>query len=221
MFTLTYDHLNFDDNKLPDFVESVSNHLYGKRIIVKENFASGDYKILSFANGFQAYVSNYVLHQDFRLELSIPNDDYYALHINQIQAGPEFNIILNGESVSYDDKIVTSMFLTRSTDHFVLSGSRGTCVNRLKILVPKTWLTKYLPAMTDAVLNDYLNLKEERLFTDALDVTYRSLVDKVMNTEDTAHYLSITQNIAVVITERFFNRLKIKMQKNQWNNDNN
>jgi len=73
-----------------------------------------------------------------------------------------------------------------------------------------------LPAYSEELLNEYLLLREERLLTDALDNTYRTLVDKVMNTEDNDFYLHITQDIVTLITERFFNRLRIKMQKNQW-----
>ena len=200
-------------------MESITTHQYGKKITLKENCASGDYKLLEFQNGFYAYASNYILNQDFELELSVAKDDYVALHINQIQAGAEFKISLNHKAVSYDDKVITSIFLTGSRDSFVLSGTSGACVNRLKIMVPKTWIAKQVPAFTDTLLNTYLELEEDRLFLDAMDPTYRSMVDKVMNTEDNAFYLSITQNIVAVITERFFSRLRIKLQKNQQGNE--
>jgi hypothetical protein len=219
MFTLNYDSLNFDENQLPDFVGSVSNHLYGKKITLKDSIASGDYKVLEFSNGLYAYVSNYILHQDFEMELAVAKNDYLALHINQIQAGPEFKMTVNNKAVSYDDKIVTALFLTGSSDSFIISGTKGACVNRLKIMIPKAWLTKNLPVYNEKLLNNYLGLQEERLFQDAMDNTYRSMVDKVMNTEDNAFYLSVTQNILAVITERFFNRLNVKIQKNQKGNE--
>lgn len=217
MFTLSYEGLNFDDDQLPEFVNAVTNHLYGKRIILNDVIASGDYKLLPFSNGFYAYTSNYILQQDFQIELSVKKEDYLALHINQITAGAECKMTLNGKSVPYDDKIINAVFLTDSTDSFLLSGSKNACVNRLKIMIPKSWIRATLPAYYGNILTDYLALDgEERLFTDALDVTYRALVDKVMNTEDNDFYLSVTQDIVTVITERFFNRLSIKMQKNQW-----
>ncbi len=219
MFTLTHEGLNFEEDKLPEFVESVSNHFYGKRIILNDHIASGDYKLLPFANGFYAYVSNYILQQDFAIELSVKKVEYLALHINQITAGAECGLTLNDKTLSYDDKIITTVFLTSADDRFVISGTRGACVNRLKIMIPVAWLSKNIPGYNDNLLNDYLRLGEERLLTDALDNTYRILVDKVMNTEDNDYYLHITQDIVTLITERFFNRLRIKMQKNQWGNE--
>jgi hypothetical protein len=219
MFTLTYEGLNFDDDQLPDFVESVSHHIYGKRIILNDRVANGDYKLISFANGFYAYVSNYVLQQDFAIELSVAKEEYLALHINQITAGTECSMTLDGKTVSYDDKIITAIFLTGSHDSFVLSGNKGACVNRLKIMIPKTWLRNNLPGYDEGLLNNYFALREERLFSDALDTTYRVLVDRVMHTEDNDFYLSVTQEILTVITERFFNRLQVKLRKNQWDND--
>jgi len=219
MFILTYECLNFDDDQLPEFVESISNHFYGKRIILNDRIARGDYKLIPFQNGFYAYVSNYILQQDFSIELSVAKEDYLALHINQITAGVECSMSLNGKAVSFDDKIITAVFLTGSRDSFVLSGSKGACVNRLKIMIPVSWLIKNLPAFDEDMLNNYFALQEKRLFTDALDTTYRAMVDRVMNTEDNDFYLSVSQEIVTVITERFFNRLRIKMQKNQWGNE--
>jgi len=219
MIKLGFNNVRFDETQIPDFVESVTNHHFGKKITFRDKYASGDYKLLEFQNGFYAYVSNYILNDDFELELSVAKDDYVALHINQIQAGTEFKISLNHKAVSYDDKVITSIFLTAASDSFILSGTGGACVNRLKIMVPKSWIAKDIPDFNEGLLNTYLELGEERLFFDSMDNTYRSMVDKVMNTEDNAFYLSRTQNIVAVITERFFNRLKIKLQKNQQGNE--
>jgi hypothetical protein len=218
MFTLTYEGLNFKEEQLPAFVSSVTRHQYGQKVVLNDAIATGSYKLLEFANGFYAYVSNYILNSDFELELSVKRDDYVALHINQIQAGPEFTVSLNGASVSYDDKVITSIFLTAGKDRFTLHGSKGAVVNRLKIMIPKTWIDSHLPIVDDTLLNTYLSMAEERLYTDAMDNTYRSMVDKVMNTEDNAFYMSVTQNIVAVIAERFFNRLYTKLQKNQQGN---
>jgi hypothetical protein len=214
MATIEYNSLGLDDGSVPDFVESISHHQYGRKITLKESYATGDFKILKFENGFYAHISNYVVNKDFTIELSVKQDDYIALHINQVQAGSVFTVTLNNKEVSYNDKVVTSLFLTGSTDSFIVSGTKGACVNRLKIMIPRSWLLS-LPAYNETLLNAYFLLQEERLFADAMDNTYRSMVDKVMNTEDNAFYLSITQNIIAVITERFFNRLNIKMLKNQ------
>lgn len=86
-------------------------------------------------------------------------------------------------------------------------------------MIPKSWIANNLPSFTDNLLNNYLEMDDERLYFDSMDNTYRSMVDKVMNTEDNAFYLPITQNIIAVITERFFSRLQIKLQKNQKGNE--
>jgi len=86
-------------------------------------------------------------------------------------------------------------------------------------MVPKNWVAKHLPSFNGALLNTYLEMGKERLSFDSMDATYRSLVDKVMHTEDNAFYLSVTQNILAVITERFFNRLGTKLLKNQQGNE--
>ncbi|MEP7278324.1 MAG: hypothetical protein ABI813_06765 [Bacteroidota bacterium] len=214
MFKLKYDGLGLDENHLPDFVGSVSSHLYGRKVVLKDHIATGDYKILEFTNGLYAYVSNYILHQDFEMELPVKKGDFLALHINQIQAGAECKITINNRVVVYDDKIINALFLTEPKDSFFISGSSGTCVNRLKIMMPRAWLEKR-PVYNEAWLRVYFELQEERLSLDTMDGTYRTMVDKVMNTEDNTLYLSVTQDIVEVIIDRFFNRLNIRIQKNQ------
>ena len=86
-------------------------------------------------------------------------------------------------------------------------------------MVPKNWISTVLPAFTESMLAVYLEMGEDRLYLDAMDTTYRSMVDKVMNTEDNPFYLSITQDIVAVIAERFFSRLSIKLRKNQQGNE--
>ena len=216
MVLIEYNSLELTDGSIPDFVESISHHQYGMKITLKESYATGDFKILRFANGFYAHVSNYIVNRDFQIELSVKQDAYVALHINQVQAGSVFTVTLNNKAVSYHDKIVTSLFLTGSRDSFIVSGTKGAYVTRLKIMIPKAWLVTKLPVYNESLLNTYFNLQEERLFVDAMDVTYRSMVDKVMNREDNPFYLSISEDIITVITERFFSRLNTKMQKTGW-----
>ncbi|HTL09035.1 MAG TPA: hypothetical protein VL307_12275 [Chitinophagaceae bacterium] len=204
----------FDESQPPYFVDSVSSHQFGKKITLNDLYASGNYQLLEFQNGFYAYSSNYIMHEDFDLDLSVPKESFLALHINQIQAGVEFKFQLNNASVSYDDKIITSLFLTTSEDNFRLKGSSGACINRLKIMIPRSWLETQLPFFDDLLLQRYLQLQYKRLYIDTIDSTYRTLVNKVMNTEDNACYLSVTQDIVTVITERFFSRLHHKLMKN-------
>jgi hypothetical protein len=213
MFKLTYEGLNFSDQDLPEFVETVSRHAYGKKIVLNDSIATGNYKLLEFPNGFYAYASNYILHRDFELELSVSRPDYVALHINQILAGAECRISINGQSVAYDDKVITSIFLTAGNDKFLLSGSKGACVNRLKIMVPISWLQQQPAFRENNSFSSYFGLNEERLYFDALDTTYRTMVDKVMGAEDHDYYISVTENIVTMITERFFNRLSARLRK--------
>ena len=219
MIRLANHNFSFDESVVPDFVESVSAHQFGKKIVFRDAYANGGYKLLEFQNGFYAYVSNYIVKQDFELELSVDKPEYVALHMNQIQAGAEFSILLNNQAASYDDKVITSVFLTTGEDRFVMKGSSGACVNRLKIMVPISWLRSNLSFFNDALLTAYRQLNQDRLFFDSMDHTYRAMVDKVMNTEDNAFYLSVTQNILAVITERFFSRLQTKLMKNQKGNE--
>lgn len=120
MIKLSNHNFIFDETRIPEFVESVSSHQFGKKITLKDKYASGGYQLLEFQNGFYAYVSNYILNEDFELELSVAKDDYLTLHINQIQAGSEFRVTLNNKSISFDDKVITSIFLTASSDQLIM-----------------------------------------------------------------------------------------------------
>ena len=213
MFLLNFNSFDFEHH-LPELAESVTTHHYGKKIIIKDSIATGFYKVLNFPNGLKAVITNYVLNTDFKGQRENIEEDYYMLHINQVKAGSEFSVLINGGEVNFDDKIYTSVFMTDSKEPFGLKGTKGACFNQLKIIIPKTWLKKNMGELcSDELLERYFSLKEQRLFFDSFDDAYHTLVDKVMNTEDTIYYLAVTQSFVTVITERFFCRMSGKLYK--------
>jgi hypothetical protein len=213
MFILKFSSSDFDQ-QLHEIAASVSNHHYGKKIALKDEIATGYFKVLKFPNGLKVIINNYVVNQDFLGERDNIKDDYYLLHINQVTAKDEFAVLINNREVSFDNKIYISVFLTDSKEPFGLKGTKGACFNQLKVVIPKDWLQENIgDVFNEALLRQYFELQEERLFFDGLDGTYRNLVDKVMNTEDNIFYLAVTQSIITVITERFFCRMGNKLQK--------
>jgi hypothetical protein len=211
MFVLKFNSFDFE-NHLPDLAESVSTHHYGKKIVIKDSIATGFYKVLNFPNELKAVITNYVLNTDFSGEREQVMEDYYMLHINQVKAGSEFSVMINDKEVNFDDKIYTAVFLTDSKEPFGLKGTKGACFSQLKIIIPKNWLKKNMGDIcNDELLEKYFNLKEQRLFFDSFDESYHTLVDKVMNTEDTIYYLAVTQSFVTVITERFFCKMSNKL----------
>jgi hypothetical protein len=213
MFILKFSSSDFDQ-QLHEIAASVTSHHYGRKIVLKDDIATGYFKVLKFPNSLKVIINNYVINQDFLGERDNVKDDYYLLHINQVSARQEFSVLMNNREISFDDKIYTAVFLTDSKEPFGLKGTKGACFNQLKIVIPKDWLRENMgDVYNETLLRQYLELQEERLYFDALDGTYRSLVDKVMNTEDNIFYLAVTQSIITVITERFFCRMANKIQK--------
>jgi hypothetical protein len=213
MFILKYNSFDFE-SQFPEIAESITNHHYGKKVVLKDTIGTGYFKVLNFPNGLKAVITNYVLNDDFFGERDTILSDYYMLHINQVKAGAEFSVLINKKEIVFDDKIYTSVFLTDSKEAFGLKGTKGACFSQLKIVIPKDWLRNNIAdTFNDILMQQYFELKGERLFFDSVDATYRNLADKVMNTEDNISYIAVTQDIISVIIERFFCRMGNKLQR--------
>jgi hypothetical protein len=213
MFILKFSSSDFEQ-QLHELASSVTNHHYGKRVVLKDDVGTGYFKVLKFPSHLKAIITNYVVNQDFLGERENVKDSYYLLHINQVTTKDEFAVLMNNKETSFDNQVFSSVFLTDSAEPFGLKGTKGACFSQLKIMIPKNWLKENIgDAFNETLLQQYFNLGEERLYLDSFDATYRSLVDKVMNTEDNVYYLAVTQSIITVITERFFCRMGNKLQR--------
>ncbi len=213
MFTVKFGSSDFDQHQ-HELAASVTNHHYGKKIIIKDEVGTGYFKVLKLPNQLKAAISNFVVNQDFRGEKVNVKDNYYLLHFNQVTTKSKFSVLLNNKETAFDNSVFSSIYLTDSKESYGLKGTTGACFNQLTILIPKTWLKENLGEIfSEELLQQYFDLREERLFLDGFDTTYRSLVDKVMNTEDNVYYLAVTQSIITVITERFFCRMENKLKR--------
>jgi len=64
-----------------------------------------------------------------------------------------------------------------------------------------------------AVLDQYLDLQEERLYFDSLDAVYLKLVNKVVSEVENISYLPLVQGIVTIIIQRFFFRMAARLGK--------
>lgn len=213
MLILKYCSFDFD-KQLNELASSVTSYHYGRKITLKKEIGTGDFKVLQFPNRLKAVVANYTLHQDFFGERENVNADYFMLHVNQVKTGTAFSVLINEQEIDFNDTFYTSVFLTDYNEPFGLKGSKGTHFNQLKIIIPKNWPSQFLgDVVTEDLLNNYFNLKEERLFFDDVDPNYRHLTEKLVQTEDNIFYLSVTQSIAGAITQQFFYHMCNKLQQ--------
>jgi hypothetical protein len=213
MFILKFSSSDFEQ-QLHELASSVTNHHYGKKVVLKDEVGTGYFKVLKFPNQVKTVITNYVVNQDFLGVRENVKDSHYILHINQVNTKDEFSVLMNNKEIDYDNRVYAAVFLTDSAEPFGLKGTKGACFSQLKIMIPKDLMHVNIgEAFNETILQQYFNLGEGRLNFDSFDDTYRTLVDKVMNTEDNIFYLAITQSIINVIMERFFCRMGNKLQR--------
>lgn len=202
------------ESRLQELASAVTQEVYGEKLWLKEDFATGYIKLLHYSNGLKACVSNFVLNQDLHSDRSEMEKDAYLLQLNQVTAKHEFSVWLNNVESVFDNQVYHSVFLTHLNEKVVLTAGKGACFSQLNIIIPRQWLIHFMQdRLYDGLLEQYFNLKDERLSFDAFDATYRSLADKVMHTADNDSYLMISQEILTVIIERFISRMANRLQR--------
>ncbi|HEY4147740.1 MAG TPA: hypothetical protein VGM41_02360 [Chitinophagaceae bacterium] len=213
MFFLT--ESSFDLNlQLAELAASVTDHGHGRKIVLNTDIGSGHFKTVDLGNGLKIVLTDYTVNRNFSKVYDNSRADAYCLHINQVKATEKFSVLINGKEIFFNNKLYASVFMVCHSEPFEVKTTPGTYFNQLKIVIPKEWPAQHLADLYDeAVLKQYIDLQEERLYFDSLDTVYLKLVNRLVNEVEHISYLPLVQGIVTIIIQRFFFRMAAKLYK--------
>jgi hypothetical protein len=208
------ENLSDPDQQWADLAASVTNDPYGIKITLKTDIGTGHFKTVEFEDGLKIVLTDYTNNRLFSKVYDNSKDDSYCLHINQVKAADQFSVFINDKELLFNNKLYTSVFLVCSGEPLAIKTTPGTYFNQLKIVIPKAWLSCHLAEAIDAnILQQYLDLRGERLYFDSLDAVYLKLVNRLVSEVEQIAYLPLVHGIVTIIIERFFFRMKARMEK--------
>jgi len=197
-----------------DLAGTVTDDPYGRKLTLKEDIGAGHFTTVAFDDGLKIMLTDYMLHRGFSKVYDNSSDDSFCLHINQVKAADQFSVHISGKELFFNNKLYSAVFLVCSGEPLGIETTPGAYFNQLKIVIPKKWLASHLTeAYNAAVLQQYLNLHEERLYFDSLDAVYLKLVNRLISEVQQIKYLPLVHGMVTIIVERFFFRMAARLEK--------
>jgi len=191
---------------------SVTNNPYGRKITLKTDIGTGHFKTVEFDDGLKIVLTDYTNNRLFSKVYDNSKDDSYCLHINQVKAADEFSVFISGKELLFSNKLYSSVFLVCSGEPFEIKTTPGSYFNQLKIVIPKDWLPGHLDDTYNAgILQQYLDLKAERLYFDTIDTVYLKLVNRLVIEVEQIKYLPLVHGMVTIIIQRFFFRMLARL----------
>jgi AraC-like DNA-binding protein len=216
MFVFEYDHINYKD-----LTESLATALgvsvKNNRINYPPHIATGYLQIIEMQGGLQAMAFDYTFASYFRLKRKKIGAEYYTLWFTEIDVKENVDIEIDNDRYRVSNSSFSTALLTSSLFDANYELAPGTRLRGVNILLDNQWLAYHLGVDSKSgLLHKYLSLKASRITVEPLDIEYKKLIQDVLNlVNGRGQFRQIAiQNRIMLLIERFFMRMAVKMESN-------
>ena len=218
MFVFEYDHTNYRD-LLHELAAVLGVPFKDDRLVYPKNIAIGFSQMIELQGGLQAMVFEYTYTDYHRLRRKKINEEFYTLWFIEVMAKDEVRIDIDNDRYLANNASFSTALLTSSLFDANYEMAIGSTVKGINILLNNEWLMAHLGVDSKSgLLHKYLSLKAGRVTVEPLDTEYKKLVQEVIDqVNGDAQFKQITiQNRIMLLIERFFMRMAVKMQTNKF-----
>ncbi len=194
---------------LKAFVEQMHTKFLNDKIVIPSAVGHGYIQLLSLPNDLQGFIMNSKLNTDMYYEQSQSDSGLYSLRFEDSVVPKSFITQIDGESVTDNRHLHSSVYLASSIFDLSYSVQKGTVMRCITIQLEKEWLGKYFRMeILEDVMQHYLSLKTASLNVESLDYEYKKLMSEVIELDrDHPTHMASIQNKIMSMVERFFNDL--------------
>jgi AraC-like DNA-binding protein len=184
-------------------------------LYIPKEYGTGYLKVVVLTNGLQAILFDYTINGDVFLNRMKSEAEYYILSFDEIHIVSNITIKFGKEFFSEDAHLRSAALLTSTLFDFGYIARNGTRARGIHVLISKHWMSSYLGIHPqDKAIEKYIALKTASFNLEPLDNEYRQLLNETLDENDQQNPMRmvIIQNRIMLLIERFFTRLYMKMQ---------
>lgn len=216
MFVFEYDHINYKD-LTESLALALGVTIYKNRLNYPPHVAEGYLQVVDMQRGLQAMVFDYTFTDNYRLKRKKIAQEYYTLWFTEIEITGDVHVEIDNDRFHVNNSAFSTALLTSSLFDANYELSAGTHIRGINILLDNQWLAYHLGVDSKSgLLQKYLSLKASRVTMEPLDAEYKKLVQDVfdlVNGSGQFRHIAI-QNRIMLLIERFFMRMAVKMERN-------
>ncbi|MEO5594434.1 MAG: AraC family transcriptional regulator [Chitinophagaceae bacterium] len=214
MFVFEYDHINYKD-LLQALATALGVTLQEDRLQFPPHVAIGFAQIINISGDLQVMAFDYTFTDNYRFKRKKINEEFYTLWFTEITAKGDVNVDIDNDRYQVKNTAFSTALLTSSLFDANYELTAGTGAKGLNILLDNQWLAHYLGVDSKSgLLHKYLSLKASRITVEPLDMEYKKLIQDVIdhvNGDGQFKQIAI-QNRIMLLIERFFMRMAVKME---------
>jgi AraC-like DNA-binding protein len=214
MFVFEYDHINYED-LMQDFASKLGVPLHNGKFIFPRNVAIGFMQQVELQGRLQAIVFDYTFTDNYRGKRKKIKQEFYTLWFNEVTVKDDILIEIDNDEYQSGSSSFSTVMLTSSLFDAFLEASPGTRFRGINILLNNEWLEDHLGVdANNGLLQKYLSFKACRITIEPIDIEYKKLIQEIITLitgEEQFKQIAI-QNRVMLLIERFFMRLAVKMQ---------
>lgn len=214
MFVFEY---QYNDYRLlfNDLAQQLNVQPSDDTIIFPEHIATGYYRLLELPNGLQANLINCTFNCDWLMHREQSAEQFYTLRFDEFTIPGSLVVNIDNELQSESRMTRSIICLTSSLFNFSYTGTKGTSVRAINILIKPEWIAHYLGLSNgEQLLENYVALKAESLNIQAVDFDYQQILEEIMYKDPTHPFPKLyLLNRLQLLIERFFTNLYERSMK--------
>ena len=214
MFVFEYDHTNYEE-LMQDFASKLGVPMQNGKFIFPRHVAIGFMQLVELQSRLQAMVFDYTFTDNYRGKRKKIPQEFYTLWFNEVTVTGDVTIEIENDTYRSDNASFSTVMLTSSLFDSVLEVSAGNRFRGINILLNNEWLADHLGVDTNSgLLRKYLSMKASRITMEPIDIEYKKLIQETITlvTGEEQFKQIAVQNRVMLLIERFFMRLAVKMQ---------
>jgi AraC-like DNA-binding protein len=169
------------------------------------------------AGGLQALAYEHYFVETFLLKRKRIDQEFYTIWFTDVDVKGDVVVELDAETHHATNASFSTAMLTSSLFDANYELSAGSSIRGINILLDNQWLAQHLGVSSQSgLLQKYLSLKASRITMEPLDMDYKKLLQEIMDLlagDEPFKQLAI-QNRIMLLLERFFMRMSVKMENN-------
>jgi AraC-like DNA-binding protein len=214
MFVFEYDHLNYTA-LMQDFADKLGVPLQNGKFIFPRHIAIGFVQQVELQSRLQAMVFDYTFTDKYLGRRKKIKEEVYTLWFTEISVEGDVVLEIDNDKYRPANTSFSTVTLTSSLFDLVIEASPGTRFRGINVLLNNDWLADHLGVDGHTgLLQKYLSLKASRFNIEPIDIEYKRLMQEIITlvTGDEQFKQIAIQNRIMLLIERFFMRLAVKMQ---------
>ena len=184
----------------------VKTDVEGGRLDIPPMLGKGYMQVFDLPNGLQAMVSDISLSQDFLIERSKSNTEFYVLNCDIVTNSRQLYVDVDEDRMERKGDDLAVMYLLSFLSDLNQFASAGTRFSSVRVLISREWLGRYLKIdQLDQVLQRYLALKAKSVHIREIDYETRVLMNEILHPDQQSPVgAAYFQNRIMMMVENFF-----------------